>query len=114
LPESLFAAAGLEIGPEGFADRARALIARIDGGESVDALAPELGELRAAWKLFGAVEREELKGGCGGAVRTDSSPGTLASVPSRRYDGPRDPTRCSRTSASKNSESGSERRSRRR
>jgi RecQ family ATP-dependent DNA helicase len=91
LPESLFAAAGLEIGPEGFADRARALIARIDGGESVDALAPELGELRAAWKLFGAVEREELKVVAGELSVRTAPPGTLASVPSRRYDGPRDP-----------------------
>jgi RecQ family ATP-dependent DNA helicase len=88
LPESLFAAAGLELGPEGFAERARALIASVDSGEPVDALAAELGELREAWKLFGPVDREALKGVAGElSVRTAPS-GTLNP---RHYDGPRDP-----------------------
>ena len=91
MPESLFTAAGLEVGPERFADRARALIARVDGGESVDALASELGELRAAWKAFGSAEREEVKAVAGELSVRTAPPGTLAGVPSRRYDGPRDP-----------------------
>jgi ATP-dependent DNA helicase RecQ len=110
VPESLFADAGLELGPDGFAERARVLIARIDGGESVGALASELGELRAAWKLFGPVEREEVKVVAGelsvrtappGALAVRSAatlgekvvPGTTFSprVKPRLYDGPKDP-----------------------
>jgi len=91
MPESLFAAAGLEIGPQGFADRARALIARIDGGEPAGTLVSELGELRAAWRLFGSVDREELKGVAGELSVRTAPPASLTGVPSRRYDGPRDP-----------------------
>jgi RecQ family ATP-dependent DNA helicase len=115
MPESLFAAAGLELGPEGFAERARALIARIDGGEPVEGLASELGELRAAWRLFGSVDREELKAVAGELSVRTAPPGTLAGarslatapsrpgarslatvepppgVAARRYDGPADP-----------------------
>jgi RecQ family ATP-dependent DNA helicase len=78
LPESLFADAGLELGPEGFSARARALIARIDAGESADALTPELDELRAAWKLFGSVERGELRVVAGELSERTAPPGTLA------------------------------------
>jgi RecQ family ATP-dependent DNA helicase len=91
MPESLFAAAGLQIGPEGFADRARALIARIDGGEPAGTLVSELGELRAAWRLFGSVDREELKRVAGELSVRTAPPASLTGVPSRRYDGPRNP-----------------------
>lgn len=110
MPESLFADAGLEIGPERFTDRARVLIGRIDGGASVDALASELAELRTAWKLFGSVEREEVKVVAGELSVRTAPPGTLAvrssvtlgekivpgtifspKVTPRLYDGPRDP-----------------------
>ena len=110
MPESLFAAAGLELGPDGFAERARALIAQIDSGEPVGALANELAELRSAWKLFSAVDREELKGVAGElSVRTappaarsprpavtlgeffGQGPKNSPRVTTRLYEGPKDP-----------------------
>jgi RecQ family ATP-dependent DNA helicase len=109
LAETLFSDAGLEIGPEGFAARARELVTRIDEGESVEALASELGELRAAWKLFGSEDREALKAVAGELSERTAPPGsrrppqpTLGDKPgrtpsnaprvaSRRYEGPQDP-----------------------
>jgi len=91
LAETLFSDAGLEIGPEGFAAQARELIARIDEGEPLEALASELGELRAAWKLFGSEDREALKALAGELSERTAPPGSRRRVPPRRYDGPQDP-----------------------
>ncbi len=110
MAETLFSDAGLEIGPEAFAAQARELIARIDEGESLEALASELGELRAAWKLFGSEDREALKAVAGELSERTAPPGsrrppqsaTLGDKPGpmpsnsprveqRRYDGPPDP-----------------------
>ncbi len=73
--------------PATFEQRAQELTARLDAGETADALAAELAELRDAWTRLDPQDRARARA----AVTALGARTSRPSTPARVYDGPLDP-----------------------